>query len=310
VAGAGVLGPRPDPSPEAAVLVSPAPPASPAAVEQDPSANTSPDDPAAPVVFPASFDAIPALAPSAVIEQRRAGTLGDVVAVAGYLGIATPAPTCIDAPEGPMGPWCKRYGVIADAAWTDRGTDGFSGIPAHLHVTVPVGVRLPPDLVRMATSAGGGPVAVVALGRFAYGPACPGAAGTCEDGFIVDRITWADGVDVGLTPLIEEALQTWDSRGNPFQQALNPTQIPLLAVLAWPRTLREVDPAAVPAASKGPENQPVWYIRVVDTQAPAPANHRENLAVRWMLVDEARFTILAVGRPDAGIQWAVPQANG
>jgi len=86
--------------------------------------------------------------------------------------------------------------------------------------------------------------------------------------------------------------------------------VPLLAVLAWPDTIRRVDPAAVPAASKGPAYQPVWYVRVIDQPAAAPGTVGGGDTVRWLLLDEIRLRVIATGLPDAEVDVAAHQANG
>ncbi len=259
--------------------------------------------------FPDRFEMLTTMAPSKVVAARGTGSLREVVAVAGFLKVQ-PGDACAEAALGPLGPWCQRHGIIADASWTETGTDGFSGIPAHLHAAIPVGVRLPDRVTHMATATGGSPVPVIAVGRFPAGSTCRGSPRECEDGFVIDRITWADGDRVGLTPLAEPRLTSSDRRANPFMSALGDAQVPLLAVLAWPRTIGFVDPSASAAAALGEPAEPVWYVRVLDVVSLGAPSPGIPPSVRWMLLDEPRMRVIAMGTPSAPPDGPVPQAPG
>jgi hypothetical protein len=283
VVGAGVLGPRPDPLPP----LDPAPPAA-ALPGTSPAASAVPESPAVEdgPPIPVQFGDLGSVSAGDLVAGRREGRAPATVAVGGYLSV-TPAGGCDDLPGGPLGPWCARDGVLADAPWPAGG--GLASRPAHVHLTVPIGVRLPAAVER----GGGGDHRVLAVGRFEDGAACGETGGRCDHGFIVERFAWADGVRVGLTPLVAERLDTGTRRPNPFVLAIDVADLPLSAVLVWPDAIATIDPAAAAIAAAGPANEPVWYLRVLDG-ARGPGVERR---VRWMLLAEKDLRVLGSGRP-------------
>ena len=109
---------------------------------------------------------------------------------------------------------------------------------------------------------------VVVIGRFGTPPAgCPGEPSDCGDVFVVERFAWADGVRVGLTPLIAEPLQTGSRRASPFSTVLGGSELPLAAVLTWPDGIARLDPDAAAIAAAGAPSEPVWYVRVLEEAA-------------------------------------------
>jgi len=306
VAGVGILGPRPEPTP------TPPPAARAATAPATPTVTTAAATPApgptspppvvlaaqVPATFPESFDAIKAIKPSAAIAGRARGAMRGVVVLAGYLKIWAPDGTCAGDSSGPLGPWCRRAGIIADRAWAVPGFD-FEPLPAHIHVVVPVGVRLPAGVESMATAIAGLPLPVIAVGRFTATGCAPEDLAWCVEPFTVDRFAWADGTRVGLTPLADERMTIDRRPPNPFSTAIKPWQTPLLAALVWPASVEALDPAAATAAAAGPASEPVWYVRVIVRSDKGLIAHGGHPLVRWMLLDDRRLTVIATGTPAA-----------
>ena len=230
--GAGLLGPKPEPTtppPSAA-------PASPAVI-----ASAAPDASRAPLTVavangiapPAAFGGLRAQDPATIVAARAAGGALGEVAVTGLLSVRAADSTCTGAPFGPLtgaplgplGPWCERTGILSEAPSPSAGSGPVSR-PPHLHVTVPVGVGLP-DAVQGAADAGTGRgVPVLVLGRFDEAATPCGQAVPCDAGFIVDRVAWADGVDIEVAPLVAEGLQA-GRHPDPFTATLGPDDLPL-----------------------------------------------------------------------------------
>jgi hypothetical protein len=300
IVGAGLLGPKVEGpaarSPRVAEATSgPSTKASgvASATGSEPAASGSPEASDAVPAFPTQFGDLPAAAPSEVRAARQAGGDLAALAVAGVLDIG-PGPGCDDLPDGPLGPWCARSGIIYDDAAPTSG-DGAT-FRQHLHVMVPVGVRLP-DAVVAAAEDGTPPVRVLVVGRFAT----VGCAGRCDDGFVVERVAWAAGRQVGITPLLAAPLATGTKRPNPFALALDAADLPLMAVLVWPDGVRDLDPAAARFALAGTPSEPVWYVRALDgARGPGMERH-----VRWVLLAEKDLHVIASGRPASQAQGAI-----
>jgi hypothetical protein len=282
VIGAGALGPHPAPPPPAG---SPQPSVAPAG-SPPPNAQT------ASATTPAAFGDLTAIAPSAVVAARASGRVLGEVAVAGFLHVQPAGDACVTAALGPLGPWCERQGILAEAPWTGSGTSA-QFLPPHLHVTIPVGVRLPEASPPADGSVQEQPVPVLVIGRFAPGlPACDQATVPCDHGFLVDRVAWANGTRMGLTPLVADRLDA-GARPDPFTIAIDQEDLPLEAVLVWPRDVARLDADAALIAAREPASEPVWYVRVVDG-ARGPGLAR---IVRWMLLAERDLRVLGEGRP-------------
>lgn len=292
VTGAAILGPRPEPPtvPPPAADVTPASPAAPPSTAPSPSPGPAilvgADDPA-----PTQFGDLPASTPGELIAARDGGRSPTTVAVSGYLQVTAGA-GCADQPGGPMGPWCVRTGILADWWWTAMST--LTGpVPPHIHLVVPVGVRLPEAVERTAGSTDEGGAHVLVVGHFDDASPCGANGRSCGDGFVVERFAWADGVRVGLTPLIADRLDTGTQRPNPFMLILDDADMPLSAVLVWPNAVASIDPAAATLAAAGPPSEPVWYLRVLDgARSPGMERH-----IRWMLLAEKDLRVLGSGRP-------------
>jgi hypothetical protein len=175
-------------------------------------------------------------------------------------------------------------------------------MPPHLHVTIPIGVRLPPEVER-ASLVGGGPIPIVAVGRFAPDALCRPGGPRCDIGFVVERVGWSDGARLDVTPLLEARLGEVARRPDPFQAAVGDEDVPLLAVLGQPDTIALLDPATRAAMITVPETRPLWYVRLA---AGAGTGNRwqplgvpvDEPSIRWVLLDDAQLDVIATG--DAG----------
>jgi hypothetical protein len=253
-------------------------------------APSSSDGPATPKI-PSMFGDLQAMEPSEDLDDDATLTPSDAIALSGYLGVDAAESACGEAPGAPFGAWCDRRGILAQAPWTTGGTAPF---PGHLRVHIPVGVRLPSSFEQATTTTALDPVPVLVVGRRSVRPAaCQGwGPAVCDDELEIDRVAWAGGAAVGLTPLIDDRLDT-ERRPNPFVTSLDAADLPLLAVLGWPEDVWRLDPEAGAAAVTGVKGEPVWYVRVIDGgRGPGPERR-----VRWMLLAERDLRVLASGRP-------------
>ena len=277
VVGVGFAGPRLDQAP-------PAPTRGPVAEATDPPARPA-------LEIPRMFGDLEAVDPAGLLTSDITLLPSDAVALMGYLGVDATESACADAPGAPFGSWCDRRGIIAEAPWAATGTGPF---PPHLRVHIPVGVRLPGVIEGASDDDELDPMPVLVVGRRAVRPAaCQGwGPAMCDDEFVVDRVAWAGGVRVGLTPLVDDRLQT-SRRPNPFLTALDLADMPLLAALVWPEDVWRLDSDAGSVAITATSGEPVWYLRVLDG-ARGPGMDRR---VRWMLLAEPDFRVLANGRP-------------
>ncbi len=275
----GFAGPRQDPAP----VRNPGPP--PEASDPGPA-----PDPAS--AFPAMFGDLEAIGPAELLAAGDALPPADAVALEGYLGVDAAESACADAPGAPFGSWCDRRGIIAETPWATSGTSAF---PPHVRVHIPVGVRLPAVIEGAQPGDTLEPVPVLVVGRRAIRPAaCQGwGPAICDDEFVMDRVAWAGGLLLGLTPLVDPRLQT-EKRPNPFRTSLDLADMPLLGALVWPEDVWRLDSDAGSVAIDGTPGQPVWYLRVLDG-ARGPGMDR---MVRWMLLAEPDLRVLANGRPD------------
>ena len=280
----GFLGPRAQPVP-------PAPPRTPV---PGPSTGTDAQPPPRPALqVPALFGDLTALDAADLIEGAGAGTPSTAIALTGVLGLDAADSTCGDDEGSPFGVWCDRHGIIARSTWIGTGTGPF---PPLVRVRVPVGVRLPSVIEHASPGDDLDPMPVLVVGRRAVRPAaCQGwGDALCEDEFVVDRVAWAGGVRMGLTPLVDDRLGS-ERRPNPFLTSLDLADLPLLAVLLWPEDVWRLDVDAGTVAVSGTPGEPVWYLRVLDG-ARGPGMER---SVRWMLLAERDLRVLASGRPGA-----------
>jgi hypothetical protein len=114
---------------------------------------------------------------------------------------------------------CVRRTMLADIPSTRQPSSPgpgsrYGGIGPHLHPDVPVGVRVPLPVVQ-ASAGSSHPLQVVVVGRFvADEPAsCAGSGRDCGEGFVIERIAWADGKEYSRIVTIDPALDvSWFDR--------------------------------------------------------------------------------------------------
>jgi hypothetical protein len=281
VVAAGVLGPKSattEDGPPAADLASPSGSATAGAA----SPGTQPD--AAQVRFPAAYHSLPALRPSQALAARAsAAGPPSVLVVAGFLDVAASGDRCTAA-WSPGDAWCNRLGTLSDAPFASRvGSSG--GPPPHLHVTLPAGVVLPSGI------RAGAAVPVVAIGQFEVPGSCAANRGSCEYGFVVERVVWVDGAEAALQPL-REAVRGPDATAAP-PETPRPDVLQLMAVLAPPTVVTQLDPVAGAVAARLKKgSQVIWYVRDV-----VLARDGSRLP-RWVLLDPVDGAFLATAPSD------------
>lgn len=319
VVTAGALGPRPEPlpgddlaSPDGVALASP-----PAA--GTPEATASDTGRSAVVAFPPRLAGLAVRSVADTLAAHRQRPLAGIVAVAGHLTIRDLPAECADRYLGPFGTFCERRAVLADSPTrpypsSTGGGSGFAAIGPHLHPTVPVGVRLPPDVVE-ALGGDGSPVAVVVLGRFTPmepGP-CIGGSRTCE-AFSVERVAWVAGEAYLRTTTIDPALEVdwadedWRARRSAARAALGFDRTPLLTAYVAPETLARIDPVAAQAvrdvAGGRPPGAAIWYVRGLEGSRDPTGG--ETGQVVWAVVDATGQTVIATSMEDASPDAAGP----
>jgi hypothetical protein len=277
---AGALGPKPAPTVDAPAADLASPGASATAGPASPGAR--PD--AAQVRFPATYRSLPTLRPSQALAARAsAGGPPSVLVVAGFLEVAASGDSCTAA-WSPADAWCNRLGTLSDAPFESR-TGSSGGPPPHLHVTLPAGVVLPSGI------RAGASVPVVAIGQFQVPGSCGANRGSCEHGFIVERVVWVNGTEAALQPL-REATRGADASAVPPVPS-RPDVLTLLAVLAPPTVVTQLDPVAGAVAARlKRDSEPIWYVRDVIL-----ARDGSRLP-RWVLLDPIDGAFLATAPSD------------
>ena len=220
----------------------------------------------------------PARGPTSVeaLAARAGVAAGAVVAVSGFLRVeARPTAAARTSPPGSLGPWCER---LRDPRRVVADVHELVDLP-HPVAPAPPAPPAPRHPGRRAAPAGGRGRGAGARGWRRPGPgdrpvrACRRRmlrrAVRVRRVFVVERFAWADGVRVGLTPLIADPLQTGTKRASPFGTVLGDAELPLAAVLTWPDGIARLDPDAAALAAAGPPSEPVWYVRVLEDAADA-----------------------------------------
>lgn len=308
VVGVGLAGPSVRVRP--AAMPSASTPADGTAVAASPSPGGDPATAAHPVAegdtgFPSNVDDVPVRTVVHALAARVAGS-GGVIAVAGFLGVMAAPAACGDDSLGTLGPLCERSAILAEWPWSPTGSDSFAGIGPHIHVRVPVGVRLPDAVARSLPGAGGAPPPVVAIGRFDALPpsGCSAAGVPCDEGFSLDGIAWAGGAAFPLRPVIDAGIDgnpsEWMLHNQPLAETrvLDPAATVLVAALLRPHTLAAIDPAAAVAAEAGGAPRGlVWYVRGVETASNPTAYPLGQGAPRlvWAVVDDVSGVVVARG---------------
>jgi hypothetical protein len=312
VVGGGLVGQAGDDRP------APSPPAASARVAEAPSPNATTTIPTPGVAGidgnPGVDDGVPAyprvvanlrvLTVPEALDLRSAAIPDRPVAIAGYLGIPTPATDCPGSAGG-LGPLCGRRGILAEQPWVTRGAGIFASLGVHLHPDFPVGVLLPDAVERSTRAVGGDPVPVVLVGRFQPdGRACRAVGPPCEARFLVDRVMWADGealaagvvVDTGVDTLPTEwtLVHADDAR----VAAVGWTGTPLVTALVRPATIALVDrPAWLALREAPPTAGLVWYVRGLDigydpTRYPLGQSPPR---LSWAIVDDVSGEVIVRG---------------
>ncbi|OGO56449.1 MAG: hypothetical protein A2V85_03595 [Chloroflexi bacterium RBG_16_72_14] len=308
VVAVGSLGPKASPPRTAgAVTPDPAAPGTSVAPGEAPAASAA----ALATEFPDQLGGLEVLGVAAAIEARRSGGLSGFVAVAGYLTIQDLPAECVDRYLGPYGAFCERRVVLADVpnrpfSSSYGSGSGFGGLGAHLHPTVPLGVRLPHEVVDASTGDSAAPVPVAVLGRFvADDPPCATGGRHCGEAFVIERVSWVDGEHRYRTTIIDPALEvdvtdpSWRERRAAARAALGFDRTLLMTAYLRPATLERIDPAAAGAvhAAAGDAPLAVWYIRALQHDphwARYPAGGAAPRVV-WAVFDDASGTVIARG---------------
>lgn len=326
VVAVGVLGRSTAPSPQRPAIAVPAAtePAPLVALASEAPRRTPPPPP------PAEVDGLAVRVVPDVLAKRAAGGLGPsagLIAVGGYLGVPNPPATCDPAggapsasdpapsPSGldvgfdPLGPMCARQAIVALTSWSLAGSEGFSGIGPHLHVRVPVGVRLPDGIDRTTMAASGGPFQVIVVGRFETVPptGCRAVAVDCDTGFVLEGVAWVEGEASATNPVIGPEIDArpiiqFDPDGHPVawvtgnqglaeHAAFGDGGVPLLAALLRPETLARFDPDAAAAIRDAKPAGFVWYVRGIWSMAEPPGGR----PLVWAVVDDRSLEVLASG---------------
>ena len=300
VVGAGVLGRASTPEKPVAAnqrplaSADPGPSEAAAANAAPPEATPPPRRPPFPVVIDGlAVKAIPALL--ATLTDVRPG---DVIAVAGYLGVKDPPTDCGDGID-PLGPLCERMALFAETPWTLRGSEGFTGLGPHLHPRVPLGVFLPAAIADTTAAAGGSPISAVIIGRLGNAPVgnCGPVLANCEVDFDLDAVAWVSGSPYAVQPFIGPQIDAiardlvLSNRRAAEAMAVGPSGIVISTALVRPATLRTMDPEAARIVRRHPPPGLVWYIRGVSRSLYRGAT--ETLV--WAVVDDVNLRVLAKG---------------
>jgi hypothetical protein len=259
--------------------------------------------------FPEQILGLPVLTPSEADATRVEGIPGPPLMVAGYLSIRGVREDCVDRVVGPQGSFCHRSAVLAEAPLSPYGGNGlWRGIGRHLHPEFPPGVRWPIGVTNTTPDRGGPPFPVVILGRFGDPRAMPCAvdAFECTEGFVAERIVWANGDSYARTTTVDAAVDIdlsedpWRERRNAARANLTDITLIAMSALLAPDTLARVDPSAADALAAGAVGGavagPVWYVRGMDLR---PAQDGEpSGVVRWVVVDDLGGQVLASSEAD------------
>ena len=300
VVGVGVLGRAS--TPDKPVARNEQPPPDEAAGPSDAAAATSAPPEATPPPrrppFPISIDGLAVKSIPKLLATLTDTRPGEVIAVAGYLGVTDPPTDCGDGVD-PLGPLCERMALFAETPWTLRGSEGFTGLGPHLHPRVPVGIHLPFAIADTTTAAGGSPFSAVIIGRLAAIPRgnCGPVLADCEIAFDLDAVAWVSGSPYGVQPVIgpqiDAIARDWVLANRQAAEALavGPSGIVVSTALVRPVTLVTLDPKAARIVRRHPPPGLVWYIRGVSRSLYRGAT--ETLG--WAVIDDVTLKVLARG---------------
>lgn len=252
--------------------------------------------------------------PETLARRHGGETGGELVAVAGYLGLDPRRTDCVGpASAAWLGGVCQ-WTVTLSARMvpglsTERHAPGTSATTAerpgpHLHARLIPGSPVPPELAgRLRSDAPDAmPVAAVVIGRFdeAQARECQPGRRHCGEAFVLERVAWADGQWLARSlvrdPAIPPAAAAMPSgiRRLLTSRESDRGEVILSEALLTVAALRRVDPAAA-AALGGTVQDPVWYVRSIGRRTVHDGRGRE---VAWAVLDHETGLVLATG--DAG----------
>ena len=227
-----------------------------------------------------------------------------MVAIGGYLGVLDPPTDCADGFD-PLGPLCERDIVIAEIQWSMTGGASFAELGPHVHVHVPVGIRLPADLARTTPEMRGPPLPAVVIGRLdgSPEPGCVAEEG-CETGFELDAVAWFEGLPYAARPFVGPQIdaipEDWILSNQAEVEALTvgPDGVPLSSALVRPETLATLDRAAARAIRRHAQPGLLWYVRGIRWSEGRPElPHRELV---WAVIGDVSLEVVARGVVDDG----------
>jgi hypothetical protein len=272
-----------------------------------PSPPTRPVDPApAPTSAspPATIDGLRVRLVTDVVAERASGRLppaDELVAVAGYLSLPGLAGMCLDTGDGErdvLDPLCERAALLTWTTWSLDGGD-FSGIGPHVHLRVPIGVRLPDAIGRTTGAASDRQVEVVVIGRVDPAPGGPCSAGSvCETSLRLDDVAWQlDGTSAsgpvlgpGISSPPIESIRS--SEADAERAALGAAGEPFVSALLRPGAVARLEPDAAAAIRRASPAGDVWYVRGI----PATAIRSGAPGLAWAVVDDVNLDVVASGR--------------
>jgi hypothetical protein len=307
IVGAGFLGREAERRvPVVAALASqrPEPSTAPAPSSPKPFAVVTDPEPSQPP-FPRSIDGLTVRSVPEALAGPAANASGDVVAIAGYLGVLDPPTDCADGFD-PLGPLCERNVVIAEIQWSMTGGASFAELGPHVHVHVPVGIRLPADLVRTTPTMRESPLPAVVVGRFDGSPlpGCGTVKADCEIAFELDAVAWFEAGPYAAQPFVGQQIdaipEDWILHNRSAVEALTvgPAGVPLSSALVRPETLATLDRAAARAVRRHPQPGLVWYVRGLRWADNGGGAKRRELV--WAVIGDVSLKVIARGVIDDG----------
>jgi hypothetical protein len=303
IAGAGVLY-HEEPAPRTPSVAAAAT-AEPSTAASSPKAFTVETDPEQlRPTFPVAIDGFDVQTVPHALAGPAIDHSGEEVAIAGYLGVLDPPTACSDGFD-PLGPLCARDIVIAEIQWSMTGGASFADLGPHVHVHVPIGIRLPADLARTTPLIGSPPLPAVVVGRFDTKPLPGCAAGfACEVGFELDAVAWFQGSPYTARPFVGPQIdaipEDWILHNQAAVEVLTvgADGFPLSSALVRPETLATLDPAAARVVRRHPQPGLLWYVRGIGWSGGLPElPHRELV---WAVIGDVSLKVLAHGVIDDG----------
>lgn len=260
--------------------------------------------------FPKAVDDLAVRTVPDVLAARAGGERTGLVAVAGYLSLPQLPADCgesVSGPLGPIGPLCEHRALLTAAPGPTGGTQPVRRGP-HLHVAVPVGVRLPKAIARTLPAVAGPPLPAVLVGWFGPPPegGCQAAGFRCDEGFRAESVAWADGASFPARPVIDAGVDVnpteWVMRSRETAEigAVGSAGRVFVSALVRPTTLARIDPAAAAAvgelrSARAPRGL-VWYVRGLASVSDPPRYPLgPSRVLRWIVLDDVTGVTIARG---------------